>query len=248
MSHPHITVAVENNDEAQGILRVAQRLAAERDANLTIICAIQPFYTLYADVAYQPTLPDGSSIEEAARRECNRSLSELVGDICPKAELRLPIGDPRHEIVQVANNQHSHLIVMGLHSRKGLSRLLGSTTAAVLSGSECDLLAVRPADAPADGYERVLIGVDSTTTAGHVMEAAKPFAERAQTVVIETVVPPISSIYGPVPAAAGESWPFPAVQEDLMKAATARVVEMAKCHGYRSDQVVVEAGQPADTL
>ncbi|WP_018954065.1 universal stress protein [Thioalkalivibrio sulfidiphilus] len=47
------------------------------------------------------------------------------------------------EIPRLAEERGVDLIVMGAHARRGLERLLGSTTRAVLNHAPCDVLAVR---------------------------------------------------------------------------------------------------------
>jgi universal stress protein A len=52
-------------------------------------------------------------------------------------------GDPRDEIIRVAEENQADLIVLGSHGRHGLALLLGSTANAVLHHAKCDVLAVR---------------------------------------------------------------------------------------------------------
>ena len=55
-------------------------------------------------------------------------------------------GSTRREILRLAKELDTNLIVIGSHGREGIQRLLGSTANAVLHGAPCDVLAVRIKD------------------------------------------------------------------------------------------------------
>lgn len=78
-----------------------------------------------------------------------KSLAELLANIKlakAPAEKRITTGPAEDEIVAVAREQHSDLIVMGTVGLSGLERLLvGSTTERVLRKAPCAVLAYRGA-------------------------------------------------------------------------------------------------------
>ncbi len=58
--------------------------------------------------------------------------------------LYAPVGSPKEEIIEKADDIDADLILIGSHTRKGLSyMLLGSTADGVVQASKCDVLVVR---------------------------------------------------------------------------------------------------------
>ncbi len=62
-------------------------------------------------------------------------------------KLLLKTGSAKSTIVQTAREVEADLIVMGTHGERGINRLLGSTTMAVMHDAGCDTLAVRASHA-----------------------------------------------------------------------------------------------------
>jgi universal stress protein A len=62
----------------------------------------------------------------------------------PFAPTILRIGDPANVILELANELHAELVVMGTHGRRGVSRLLlGSVAESVARSSPCPVLLLR---------------------------------------------------------------------------------------------------------
>jgi universal stress protein A len=61
----------------------------------------------------------------------------------PAASCRIEAGNVKSEILRVANELHSDLIVLGSRERHGLSILVNFTEDTVLHAAPCDVLAVR---------------------------------------------------------------------------------------------------------
>jgi universal stress protein A len=57
------------------------------------------------------------------------------------------VGSPKTEILGLAEEKSTDLIVVGSHGRHGLGVLLGSTATSLLNHARCDILAVRLTDA-----------------------------------------------------------------------------------------------------
>lgn len=77
---------------------------------------------------------------KAARERLDALLNEY-GQVETPGEVLA--GMAHLEIPRLADERGVDLIVMGAHARRGLERLLGSTTRAVLNHAPCDVLAVR---------------------------------------------------------------------------------------------------------
>lgn len=77
---------------------------------------------------------------EAEKERLNK-LSEIMA--IEPAQRWLVWGEPKQEIVRIAEQENVDLIVVGSHGRHGLALLLGSTANGVLHYAKCDVLAVR---------------------------------------------------------------------------------------------------------
>ena len=60
----------------------------------------------------------------------------------PSLERIVVAGQPKQEILRIAEQEKADLIVMGAHGHHGLSGLLGSTTDRVAHRASCDVLIV----------------------------------------------------------------------------------------------------------
>jgi len=61
------------------------------------------------------------------------------------------VGYPAEEVLNLAEEEHADLIVMGTHGRKGIDRILfGSVAEKVVKGSRCPVLTVRPEGEPGE--------------------------------------------------------------------------------------------------
>jgi nucleotide-binding universal stress UspA family protein len=83
-----------------------------------------------------------------ARREQAKDLVTKATERLRKSGLNvttaLEEGDPKSQIIDVANDWHADLIVLGSHGRKGLNRfLMGSVSEAVVRHAPCSVEIVR---------------------------------------------------------------------------------------------------------
>ena len=84
---------------------------------------------------------------------CDAALRRFVEDHCsdllPLVEVhrKVELGVPDDNIVQMAEREGSHLIVISTHGRTGLSHMLmGSVTEKVVRRAPCPVLSVRPTE------------------------------------------------------------------------------------------------------
>lgn len=125
MGFKHILLATDFSACAERASELAVELAQKFDASLTLVHAWEvPIYGYAAD----PYFPGDFVIplENAARAELAR-VSESLMAKWPRTTSVLRMGAAWLEILSVAEETHSDLIVLGTHGRRGLSRaLLGS--------------------------------------------------------------------------------------------------------------------------
>jgi universal stress protein A len=118
----------------------ALNLARCCDAKLTVIHVVDYVPPGYAAAELPRSLASEDLLVKRARAHLKTWIEENgLGD-CRQI---VKAGSPKREIVDVAHDLAADLIVMGTHGEKGLARLLGSTTQAVMHDAECDVLAVR---------------------------------------------------------------------------------------------------------
>jgi len=136
-----ILVAVDFSDAAVQVCSRARELAVRYGAALTLLHVVEP---IIVDPIYDvlPAIPvelEAQQVDAARKRLRELGVSWGIGE----ERCRLESGSTRGEILRVAEEIGSDLLIMGSHGRSGVSRLLGSTTSAVMHAAACDVLAVR---------------------------------------------------------------------------------------------------------
>lgn len=140
-----ILVAVDFSDVSDSIGQRAKQLAEVYESPLTLIHVVDFVPPVALGYGWEMAGYDDESGEELLEPAKKRlgSIAERLG--VPNAEQVVLRGDPKSEILRVAEEEAYDLIVVGSHGRQGMRWLLGSTANAVLHGANCDVLAVRVA-------------------------------------------------------------------------------------------------------
>jgi universal stress protein A len=101
-------------------------------------------------VEYVPVEPMGETlmpavqIEDELLERARQRVSALATQLgIPTSACRVEAGNVKSEIVRIARERHTDLIVMGSRERHGLSILVNFTEDTVLHAAPCDVLAVR---------------------------------------------------------------------------------------------------------
>lgn len=118
----------------------AKKIAQENGAELILVHVVEPI-PAYAYPGFAGFAEVEVSIREQAEKELN-TLAERLG--VDKKHRFLEFGSTKNEILRVAEENKIDLIVTGSHGKHGLALLLGSTANAILHGTKCDMLIVRP--------------------------------------------------------------------------------------------------------
>lgn len=118
----------------------AKKIADENNAEFILVHVVEPI-PAYAYPGFAGFAEVEVSIREQAEKELN-DLSNRLG--VDEAHRFLEFGSTKNEILRVAEENKVDLIVTGSHGKHGLSLLLGSTANAILHGTKCDMLIVRP--------------------------------------------------------------------------------------------------------
>jgi nucleotide-binding universal stress UspA family protein len=130
-------------------LTYAVSLAEEADAHLTVLNVLEiPAETLEDARESSPALPHVmrqyvKASEEDARRRLREAIPATAGEYCTIDTL-VTAGRPYREILRIAAQDHSNLILMGVRGR-GTRDLLtfGSTTQHVVREAACPVLTLR---------------------------------------------------------------------------------------------------------
>jgi nucleotide-binding universal stress UspA family protein len=86
---------------------------------------------------------------EASRRELDALCASAIEKFALRAFAHVRTGEPYREIIQLASDVEADLIVIGTHSRAGMTRfLLGSVAEKVQRYAPCPVLTVKPKERP----------------------------------------------------------------------------------------------------
>lgn len=149
-----LVLAVDNVEEMKDPVRVALDLVERYDAECLPIHVI--------DLPQNPSFPEyyeretGKVDWEDVLDEIEMRGGEIVEDICDGIEdmaekqgrdvdctCRIGVGDPADTIVRFGEDVDADIIVMGVHGRKGLDRILhGSVSETVVRESDVPVLTV----------------------------------------------------------------------------------------------------------
>ncbi len=137
----HILVPVDFSTHAERALKRAAALAGEHHASLTLFHVVEDF-VLYDDF-YDPVVPMTYEYEDALMDAAAERLQQWARELkLQSPNIEVMLGSAAATILSYAEAQKVDLIVMGSHGRRGLARLLGSTTRSVLNRARCEVLSV----------------------------------------------------------------------------------------------------------
>jgi universal stress protein A len=135
-----ILLVVDLTEDSLPIGRRAQALATAIGAQVDVLHVVE----------YIPVEPMGETlmpavqIEEELLDRAKQRLTALGAQLGIAATAcRVEAGNVKAEIVRIARELHSDLIVLGSRERHGLSILVNFTEDTVLHAAPCDVLAVR---------------------------------------------------------------------------------------------------------
>jgi len=144
----HILVATDFSKYADSGLKKALELAKPFNARVTLMHAVETLssemYPAIGELAV-PVMVNNPEQEKKQLERINKKLSELLSELEYEeslVDLVTITGHPVDAIIDYAVKHDNDLIVMGSHGRRGLARLLGSSTNGVINHAPCDVLTV----------------------------------------------------------------------------------------------------------
>jgi universal stress protein A len=135
-----ILLVVDLTEDSLVLGRRAQALAAALEAEIELLHVVE-------FVPVEPmgeTLMPSVQIEEELLERARQRLTALAAELgLSGAHCRVESGNVKSEIVRVARERHTDLIMLGSRERHGLSILVNLTEDTVLHAAPCDVLAMR---------------------------------------------------------------------------------------------------------
>jgi nucleotide-binding universal stress UspA family protein len=136
-----ILCAIDFSRDSARALGYAASLAQHAAGRLTLLHTVET-----VPVGYDPTAGvnfDVAGYEQALERSAGRKLEELTRELGGETQTVVTRGKPYKEILRAATDQHADLIVVGVHGRSAVDRLVfGSTTEHIVRRAACPVLAV----------------------------------------------------------------------------------------------------------
>ncbi|MFT7235272.1 MAG: universal stress protein A [Methylophagaceae bacterium] len=140
-TYQHILLAIDTSEQSTKICDKAASLAKQNQATLSLCHLVK---TPSSDLTYEGinnvTIEMQADLLECATRHIRTIATALK---ISENQQWVEFGNPSYDIVRLADEHKTDLIVIGSHGRHGLQLLLGSTANAVLHRAQCDVLAVR---------------------------------------------------------------------------------------------------------
>lgn len=139
--YQHIVCSVDFSSYSETACQRAAELANHFDAQFTLLYVVENFPEDRSNEIIAP-----ENIDPVAYREnqAYKNLAELASRLQLQEanhKVLFSIESAWHEIVRFAKENHTDLIVVGIH---GISTPLGSTASGVVNHAPCDVLAVHP--------------------------------------------------------------------------------------------------------
>ena len=136
-----IVCAVDFSQDSARALEYAASLAEHAAGRLTVLHSVEP-----VPVGYDPLAGvnfDIAGYEQVLVNSARAHLQKLVPQPSAAGETVVTRGTPYREILRVATERQADLIVLGVHGRNVVDRLVfGSTTEHVIRRATCPVLAV----------------------------------------------------------------------------------------------------------
>jgi nucleotide-binding universal stress UspA family protein len=133
-----VIVPVDFSDDSLAAVGTAVQLVAD-PAHVSVVHVLQEISVLEPTEGWQP-------IDTQSRvRRIRETLSERLETLGHAGvQLEILVGDPGHEIAEMAQREDAELIVLPSHGRTGIRRLLiGSVAERVVRLAHCPVLVLR---------------------------------------------------------------------------------------------------------
>lgn len=147
--YKQILVALDDSPRAPEVLRHAAELAARDGATLHLCRAVN----VPVGIPLDAWMLAGDELAQRLLDHAKEELAALTKVLLP---LKTPIvwgrrvchlGVPAQVVVELADELHADLVVIGSHGYNAFERVLGTTAARIVNHARCSVLVVRAAPA-----------------------------------------------------------------------------------------------------
>lgn len=141
--YKHVLFAMDYSEYALQVGERAKAVAARNNnAKLTVLHVIEEV-SIAAGYELMPLLPDIA--DDETKRESKNAMIEMTQQlgISEADSMVVTAFSTKEGIIRAATDLNVDLIVIGAHTRHGLSLLLGSTAKAILNDAPCDVLTIK---------------------------------------------------------------------------------------------------------
>jgi len=167
-----LLVAFDGSQSSANALRQAMALAEKEHSWVKVVAVVPSFEGELELVGVR----DVEGVIAGQVGELVKSAKEIAGPDSPNVITNIEHGEAYEKIVEVAENDHCDLIVMGRRGLRRLERMLmGSVTARVIVHATQDVLVV-PRDAAID-LDHIVLATDGSAQSEAALERAVYFAD-----------------------------------------------------------------------
>jgi nucleotide-binding universal stress UspA family protein len=178
----NILFAADFSENSKAAFRVASSLSSENKTRMCVLHVVEPHWVAEEPVYFgQPTVqyfdsgPKLNGLEDVKRRLIDQYAPNHAIDIT----YSVSEGEISGEILDLAEQTSSDLIVMGTHGRTGLRWLLaGSVAISVLRRAHCPVLALHAAQVPrsSQDFKVILHPTDFSESSQAAVQVARSLA------------------------------------------------------------------------
>lgn len=136
-----ILVALDESERTEDVLEVAGDVAANNDAELTLLRIVRPPSDYPSEVFSLSSEPLRAQLEKRALAQLKQLVNHVPAQV--KVHVRTATGTPWRKICSVAQTHLMDLIIIGSHGFGGVDRVLGTTAAKVVNHAHCSVLVAR---------------------------------------------------------------------------------------------------------
>ena len=133
-----ILVPIDGSDQAKKAFEEAVHFALTHNSELTILTVVADYLRYdFGELNLRSKYQNSTAYEELLRQY--QLFAQQAG--VKEVSLKIKQGDPRKEILNVAKEEKSDLIIMGSTGKGMIDRLLiGSVSEFIMNHSSCDVL------------------------------------------------------------------------------------------------------------
>lgn len=139
MSYQNILVPIDLSPDNESALLKAKEIQDEASGKVTLVHVVD-----YVPPTYiMPEIPASYASESELIDRSKILIKEMQDKTgLTNSDVIVRVGNPKKALLEIQKELEPDLTIMAKHNQKGLQRLLGSTTSAILHRSESDVLVV----------------------------------------------------------------------------------------------------------